>query len=252
VSFFRLHQPLFLIITSFSLTINLIANEKANAQPVSTQLNLYPDVILDSLWQNCVEENQRFNLVVPLDLKSSTSIRSVSDKKISELFRIANGRRKDISDQAIKAENSVDSQVEERLSQLRELLRDKNKFNQQLDQLKAAIISPDLPQEQLAQVKRLLKDLEDIKRDPSTLEIKSNESKSEALQQIRVQKQQKTSEIDQEFTKIANRYMSCTCKVESLQKKHTVQAFYKQLLKEINGEPAISKDWTEFSQICKK
>jgi hypothetical protein len=252
VSFFRLHQPLFLIVTSFSLTANLIVSEKANAQSVSTQLNLYPDVILDSLWQNCIEENQRFNFVVPLDLKSSTSIRSVSDKKISELSSIADRGRKDISDQAIKAESSVYSQVEERLSQLRELLRDKNKFNQQLDQLRNAILSPDLPQEQLAQLKKLLKDLEEIKSDPSNLEIKSNESKNEALQQIRVQKQQETSKIDREFTKIANRYMSCTCKVESLQKKHTVQAFYKQLLKEINGEPAISKDWTEFSQLCKK
>jgi RNase H-fold protein (predicted Holliday junction resolvase) len=252
VPFFRLHQPLFLIITSFSLTMSLIVNEKANAQIDSSQLNLYPDVVLDSLWQNCIEEAQRFNLVVPLDLKSSTSIRSVSEKKISELSKKVAERKKSILNQSIESERLVDSQVEERLAQLSELLRDKVKFNQQIDQLKAAIIFPDLPKEQLPQLEKLLKDLEDIKKDPSMLKVKSDESKRKALQDIQAQKEKALGEIDQEFTRYNYRYTSCACKIESLQKKHTVQTFYKQLLKEINGEPAISKDWTEFSQMCKK
>jgi hypothetical protein len=118
---------------------------------------------------------------------------------------VADAAVKNVGDEATKAEGSVDSQVQERQAQLAELLKDKTKFDQQLQQLNAAVNSPDLPKEQKPQLEKLQKDLKEIQADPSKLQSKAQESKNEALNQIRSQKQKKEGEIRGEAFKASIR-----------------------------------------------
>jgi hypothetical protein len=104
----------------------------------------------------------------------------------------------------------------------------------------------------LVSLKLLLKDLEDIQRDPKVVKLKAQESRDRAFQEIRDSQKSSLQQLDHNHTKSKQRLTVCTCKIEALQAKYPVQDFYKQMMKELTGEPAISKDWSEISQTCKK
>jgi hypothetical protein len=118
---------------------------------------------------------------------------------------VADAAMKSVVDEATKAESTVDSQVQERQAQLAELIKDKAKFDQQLQQLNAAVNSPDLPKEEKPKLEKLQKDLQAIQADPTQLPKKAQESKDEALNQIRSQKQKKEGEIRGEAFKASIR-----------------------------------------------
>jgi hypothetical protein len=132
-----------------------------------------------------------FLLSVPLHFMNT---KTVADTAVEQVGK-----------EAQKAEGTVDSQVQERQAQLAELLKDKTKFEEQMKQLNAAVASPDLPKDQLPQLQKLQKDLQEIQADPGKLQAKAQDSKNEALQQIRNQKQKKEGEIRGEAFKASMR-----------------------------------------------
>jgi septal ring factor EnvC (AmiA/AmiB activator) len=228
----------------------LFIPERAMAQ--AAKLNPYPDVVLAELLSNCLDDTKSLNLIVPLDRNNSISIRSATDKKIANLDKRLKESKDTLEQEAQNAYKQVEAEVKDRQSQLEALVRDPEKFNQQLQKVKEAIAQKTTPDAQLASLKILLKDLEDIQRDPKVIKLKAQESRDRAVQEIRDSQKFSIQQLDQNHTKSKQRLTICTCKIEGLQAKYPVQDFYKQMMKELMGEPAISKDWSEVSQTCKK
>jgi hypothetical protein len=228
----------------------LFVPEQASAQ--SAKLNPYPDVVLAELLSNCLDDTKSLTLIVPLDRNNSISIRSATDRKIAALDKRFKESKDTLEQEAQNANKQVEVEVKDRQLQLEALVREPEKFNQQLQKVKEAIARKTTPDAQLASLKILLKDLEDIQRDPKVVKLKAQESRDRAFQEIRDSQKSSLQQLDQNHTKSKQRLMVCTCKIEALQAKYPVQDFYKQMMKELTGEPAISKDWSEISQTCRK
>ncbi len=110
-----------------------------------------------------------------------------------------------LGDEAKKAESQVDPAIQERQAQLAELLKDKTKFEQQMQQLNAMLASPDVPKEKLEELKKVQKTLQEIQADPKKLETEAQKSRDEALNDIRAKKQKKEGEIRGEAFKATMR-----------------------------------------------
>jgi DNA repair exonuclease SbcCD ATPase subunit len=233
-----------LLISAFAIP------EQASAQ--AAKLNPYPDVVLAELLSNCLDDTKSLTLIVPLDRNNSISIRSATDKRIANLDKRLRESKDTLEQEAQTAYRQVEVEVKDRQAQLEALVREPEKFNQQMQKVKEAIAQKKTPDGQLASLKTLLKDLEDIQRDPKVVKVKAQESRDRAFQEIRDSQKASLQQLDQNHTKSKQRLTLCTCKIEALQAKYPVQDFYKQMMKELTGEPAISKDWSEVSQTCKK
>jgi hypothetical protein len=223
-----------------------------HAQGVSKGVNPYPDVVSEQLWKGCLNKVQGLSLVVPLNWNSSTTVRAISDRKLKESAENASRERDQIVDRAASLEKDIEVQINERQEFIRKLLLDTVKFDQQIAKIRTALIAKNLSPDQRVELEKFLKELEDIRRDPNSLKAKMNEVRNDTLKQIRDQKAQELSRIDKEAATATQTYTSCACKIEALQKQYTIQGFYKQMLKELNGEPGISKDWARFDQVCSK
>jgi DNA repair exonuclease SbcCD ATPase subunit len=228
----------------------LFIPEQASAQ--SAKINPYPDVVLAELLRDCLDDTKSLTLIVPLDRNNSISIRSATDRKIAALDKRFKESKDTLEQEAQNAYKQVEVAVKDRQAQLEALVREPEKFNQQLQKVKEAIAQKTTPDAQLASLKILLKDLEDIQRDPKVVKLKAQESRNRAFQEIRDSQKSSLQQIDQNYNQSKQRLTICTCKIEALQAKYPVQDFYKQMMKELTGEPAISKDWSEISQTCKK
>jgi hypothetical protein len=104
--------------------------------------------------------------------------------------------------EADKATGQLTSQVEQRKTQLGELLKNPTKFDEESKKLDEALASGQIPPEQLPQLQQLQKDLKELKANPSLLETKAKESSDKALIQIRDQKQKKEQQIRGEALRI--------------------------------------------------
>jgi hypothetical protein len=125
--------------------------------------------------------------------------------QFTNMTKVADDSVKTMSDKFAKDEEGITSQVEERQAKLAELIKDKAKFDLYLQQVTAAINSPDLPKDQKAGAEKVKKDLQELQADPSKLPAKAQESKNDALNQIRAEKQSKENEIRGEASKVSLR-----------------------------------------------
>jgi hypothetical protein len=106
-----------------------------------------------------------------------------------------------VADQAKNAEGQVEQQVQQRQSELAELVKDQKKFDDQLKQLTDAIANKQVPEAQLPQLQQLLKDLQEIKGNPGALQSKAEKSREELKNQIRDQKDKEEKRINGEAIK---------------------------------------------------
>jgi hypothetical protein len=226
-------------------------NTSALAQaPINSALNPYPDEILSELLESCTANQQRFHLTIPLSLSSTTTIRAVTDQQIADTNKQRKDAEVEISKQALAAEIQVEQQVQQRQAELAELIRNPKNLAAQLRQMQEAIDSKQVSESQLADMKKLLKDLQDIQRDPSLLAVKADESRRSLFNEIKKSADKALNEVSQPATQRLNRLKTCTCKIETLQRRYSAQAFYKRSLDELTTGPAISKDWSEISKTC--
>jgi hypothetical protein len=107
-----------------------------------------------------------------------------------------------IGEQAKEAEGRVDQQVQQRQEELSDLVKDNQRFEQQLQQLQQAIDSKQVPPAQLPQLEQLQKDLKDIKANPSALQNKAQESRNQLLNQIRSEKEKQEGRVRQEELRV--------------------------------------------------
>lgn len=231
----------------------LILPTAAQAQSPATQpLNPYPNEILTELLGSCVAERQRFNLTIPLNVASTKSVRTTTDEYIAAIDKKTKLEVERIEKQARSATEQVGEQSKNRQAELAELLRDREGFKAQIKQLKDALDNDQVPEGQRQQLEQLLKDLQDLQRDPSSITQKAERSRREMLQVIQENLDKERNQVRKTANKQRSLLTSCTCKIEAIQQRYTYPAFSKRALEEITIGPALSKDWAEVTQQCQK
>jgi hypothetical protein len=116
--------------------------------------------------------------------------------------RVSEDQIQEVNKQAEAAENNLQNQVQQNQAQLDGLLKDPKQLEQQMKQLdeqlaqmNAALASGQLKGDQLAELEKRKKELEQVKANPASLGDKVKQARDETLTKIRTEKDQKTEQI---------------------------------------------------------
>jgi DNA repair exonuclease SbcCD ATPase subunit len=231
-------------LTAIGLSVILFDTSVLSQSPSKTSLNPYPDELLKGLLESCRSGKPQSYQLTPASQSNTTNIRAITEKQISQLDKKAKTAEADIKKQVAAAEKQVDSQIQQRKAELKNLIRDPKQFDEQLRQLKTAIASKNTPKAQIPQLKALLKDLEEIQRNPAAINTKAEESGRTLRKRIQAEAEKARSETRQKVNNQRSRLTSCTCKIETLQQQYSAQVFYQ-------SNP-LAKGWTAIANICKQ
>jgi hypothetical protein len=236
----------------------ILFNTSVLAQvPSKTSLNPYPDELLQGLLDSCRYGKQRFYLPIPLTQTNTTTIRAITDEQLAPIDKLVKEAEDKVKKEADEATKEVEAKVEQRKVELAALIRDRQRFEAQLKLLKETIASKQVPPDQLIQLQTLLKDLLEIQRAPAALDRKAADSRRSLLEQIRVQAENARNQVRKQASEARSSLTSCTCKIETLQRQYSTQAFYKRALAEF-AEPSAStrstlaKEWADIDNTCKQ
>jgi chromosome segregation ATPase len=231
-------------LTAICLSVILFDTSVLSQSPSKTSLNPYPDELLKGLLESCRQDKPQFYSPTSTSQSSTTSIRDFAETRISQLDKKAKAAEADIKKQVAAAESQVDSQIQQRKAELTDLIRDRRQFEESIRQIKATIATKNTPIAQIAQLKALLKDLEEIQRNPALIDKKAKDSGLDLRKKIRAEAERARNETRQKVNNQRNRLTSCTCKIEALQQQYSAQVFYQ-------SNP-LAKGWTAIANTCKQ
>lgn len=124
--------------------------------------------------------------------------------------KVANAAIEKVGKETQQAEEAVNNQVQQRLMQMQEQLKDKAKLDQELKLINDAVSSGQfngqkLDGANLEQIKKTQKDLQKLKEDPNHLQTMAKEASDKELQTIRERKQKLEEQARSEATKTSLR-----------------------------------------------
>lgn len=119
--------------------------------------------------------------------------------------KVADATIAQINQKSSQDEQALDVQVQQRLLQLQEQVKDKAQLDQQLKALTDAINSGQIKGDQLEQAKKEQQNLEKLKTDPNYLNTMAKEAKDQALMKIRNDRQKLEEQARSEATKTSLR-----------------------------------------------
>lgn len=111
-----------------------------------------------------------------------------------------------ISKQSQQQEQQLAAQVQQRLGQLQEQVKDKGKLEAELKQINEIVASGQIngqkvPSDQMELLKKSQKDLQKLKDDPNYLQVMAKEASDQELQKVRENKQKTEEQARSEATK---------------------------------------------------
>jgi hypothetical protein len=236
----------------------ILFNTSVLAQiPSKTSLNPYPDELLQGLLESCRYGKQRFYLPIPLTQTNTTTIRAITNEQIAQSDKRTKMTEDAIKKQLERSEAEVDAKVQQRKAELTNLIRDRKRFDEQIKQLKDTISMKQTPESQMLQMRQLLNDMQDMRSNPAFLDQKAEESRLTLLKTVRLEAKKAQGELGQQENELRSSLTSCTCKIETLQRQYSTQAFYKRALTEF-AEPSsstrstLAKEWADIDNTCKQ
>ena len=227
---------LYTSIYGFSL-LSLLNSVKVNAEitPLPTQLlNPYSEGTLKFLLDTCHSKPSITYLPISTNRAVGKSVQELADEAFEPVFN--NSR---------KQEQEITAQIQQRMMQLQEQVKDKKKIKIELQQINTIVSSgfingKPVDPVQMIQLKRSLKDLQQLQADPNYLNVMAQEAKNNELVKIR-----------ESAIKFKQSLNSCVCVTTILQKRYTEQELFKRMLEELQSGPSFSKDWRMASETCK-
>jgi hypothetical protein len=221
-------------LATFQILGALLVQPAHAESPAPQTLNPYSEPLLKTMLSSCNSGASTLPLSIPLSRKIGRTAQQILDQSFAQ-----------IQQQSKQREDAIAAQVQQRLTQLQNQIKDKKKLEAEIKQIEVLISTGKLngrsiDPEQLEFLKRSRDDIKKLAQDPSYVKVMAKTAADEELAQVR-----------SELTAAKQKMDACSCVATTLQKQYTEQEFLRRSIEELQSGPALSKDWQATLQTCK-
>ena len=223
--------------------LSVVPAAQANEKP-------YPEPIIRSLVETCVKDQGFF---VPFkSTKASKDPEKTLPILIGEYQKVLTNSIAQYKEQSLQQEQVIDAQIQQRLSLLTEMLKDKSKLTKELTIIRSSLstgllngqkLSPEI----LAFIKKSEQDLAMLEKDPNHIEKMAKTAREQEISKLRQNDRKFITEANLDLGKLT----TCGCALEKVQKTYPLDELADRIKLEITGVAGISQDIRSNIEQCK-